>query len=92
MSVQKRTAPLDWDDLRVFVTLARAGSLSATARALRISHATVGRRIAALEASVGGVLFDRRADGYTLTAEGQAVLDLATGMDEAACHPAPGRA
>ena len=84
MPVQKRTSPLDWEDLRVFVALARAGSLSAAARDLRVSHATVGRRVADLEAVVGAVLFDRRAAGYALTAEGQAVLDLAAGMDERA--------
>lgn len=75
---------MDWDDLRVFLALARAGSLSGAARALRVSHATVGRRVADLEAAVGAPLFDRRADGYALTAEGQAVLDLAAGMDERA--------
>ena len=84
MPVQKRSPALDWEDLRVFVALARAGSLSAAARDLRISHATVGRRVAALESAVGSPLFDRRADGYALTAEGHAVLDLAAGMDERA--------
>ncbi|WP_431862310.1 LysR family transcriptional regulator [Azospirillum sp.] len=84
MAVQKRTSGLDWEDLRVFVALARTGSLSAAARSLRVSHATVGRRVADLEAAVGAVLVDRRADGYALTAEGQAVLDLAAGMDERA--------
>ncbi|MCY1075887.1 LysR family transcriptional regulator [Archangium lansingense] len=75
---------MDWEDLRIFVALARAGSLSAAARALRVSHATVGRRIAALEETLGQALFDRRADGYALTAEGAAVLELAQGMDERA--------
>ncbi|WP_257458028.1 LysR family transcriptional regulator [Archangium lipolyticum] len=85
MAVQNRsTGPLDWEDLRVFVALARAGSLSAAARALKVSHATVGRRIAALEKTLGLALFDRRADGYALTAEGAAVLELAAGMDERA--------
>lgn len=84
MAVQKRAGPLDWEDLRVFVALARAGSLSAAARALKVSHATVGRRIAALEATLGRVLFDRRADGYALTSDGAAVLELAAGMDERA--------
>ncbi|OJT24222.1 LysR family transcriptional regulator [Archangium sp. Cb G35] len=84
MAVQKRSGPLDWEDLRVFVALARAGSLSAAARALKVSHATVGRRIAALEDTLGRTLFDRRADGYTLTADGAAVLELAAGMDERA--------
>jgi len=88
MAVQNRsgppTGPLDWEDLRVFVALARAGSLSAAARALKVSHATVGRRVAALEDALGRALFDRRADGYALTAEGAAVLELAAGMDERA--------
>jgi DNA-binding transcriptional LysR family regulator len=84
MAVQKRSGPLDWDDLRVFVALARAGSLSATARELRVSHATVGRRIAALEEALGRTLFDRRADGYVLTAEGAGVLELAAEMEERA--------
>ncbi|CAM3804062.1 LysR family transcriptional regulator [Corallococcus sp. ZKHCc1 1396] len=84
MVVQKRSAPLDWEDLRFFVALARAGSLSAAARQLKVSHATVGRRVAALEDTLGRALFDRRVDGYALTAEGAAVLELATGMDERA--------
>jgi DNA-binding transcriptional LysR family regulator len=66
------------------VALARAGSLSATARELRVSHATVGRRIAALEEALGRTLFDRRADGYVLTAEGAGVLELAAEMEERA--------
>ena len=84
MGVQKRSAPLGWDDLRVFVALARAGSLSAAARELRVSHATVGRRIAALEGVLGRTLFERRADGYLLTAEGAGVLELAADMEERA--------
>jgi DNA-binding transcriptional LysR family regulator len=84
MPVKKRTVALDWEDLRYFVALARRGTLSATARDLRVNHATVARRVASLEAAVGHPLFDRRADGYALTAEGKAVLDEARAMDEAA--------
>ena len=84
MAVQKRSGPLDWDDLRVFVVLARAGSLSAAARELKVSHATVGRRMAALEEALGRTLFDRRADGYVLTAEGAGRLELAADMEERA--------
>ncbi|RKH67578.1 LysR family transcriptional regulator [Corallococcus aberystwythensis] len=84
MGVQKRSGPLDWDDLRGFGALARAGSLSAAARELKVSHATVGRRIAALEEVLGRGLFDRRADGYVLTAEGAGVLELAADMEERA--------
>src|SRR5437660_11818419 len=84
MSDKKRTDDLDWEDLRYFVALARHGTLSATARELRVNHATVARRVASLEAAVGRPLFDRRADGYALTADGKAVLDEARMMDEAA--------
>ena len=84
MSDQKRTAKLNWEDLRFFTALARHGSLSATARALRVNHATVSRRIAGLEATLGTSLFDRRADGYALTTEGQAILDESKSMEEAA--------
>lgn len=82
MSVQKRTASLDWDDLRVFLELARCGSLSAAARALRLSHATVGRRLASLEEALGQSLVERRPEGHVLTPEGEAVRALAEAMDE----------
>jgi DNA-binding transcriptional LysR family regulator len=81
---KKRTAGLDWEDVRYFVALARHTTLSATARALRVNHATVARRITNLELLLGRALFDRRAKGYTLTAEGRAVFDEASAMDEAA--------
>jgi DNA-binding transcriptional LysR family regulator len=84
MPDKKRTANLDWEDVRYFVALARDGTLSATARRLRVNHATVARRISSLEARLGRPLFDRRANGYALTAEGKAVLDEARSMDEAA--------
>ena len=58
--------------------------MSATARELRVNHATVARRVASLEDLLGSVLFERRASGYLLTAEGKAILDEAQTMDEAA--------
>ena len=84
MPDRKRTGPLDWEDVRYFVALARHGTLSATARALRVNHATVARRIASLEMLIGRALFERRAKGYVLTPEGKAVLKEANAMDEAA--------
>jgi DNA-binding transcriptional LysR family regulator len=82
--VDKKRTALDWEDVRYFVALARYGTLSATARGLRVNHATVARRVTSLETLLGRPLFDRRADGYALTAEGKAVLDEARSMDEAA--------
>jgi DNA-binding transcriptional LysR family regulator len=84
MPDKKRTGRLDWEDLRYFIALARHGTLSATARALRVNHATVARRLTSLEILLGRALFERRPDGYALTAEGKAVLDEASAMDEAA--------
>lgn len=84
MADRKRTADLNWEDLRVFTALARHGTLSATARALRVNHATVSRRVAGLETVLRTSLFDRRADGYALTAEGRAILEEAAPMEEAA--------
>jgi DNA-binding transcriptional LysR family regulator len=84
MPDQKRTAGFDWEDVRYFVALSRHGSLSAAARALRVNHATVARRVANLETRLGHPLFERRPNGYALTAQGRAVLDEASVMDEAA--------
>jgi hypothetical protein len=53
MPDKKRTGRLDWEDVRYFVALARNGTLSATARGLRVNHATVARRIASLETLLG---------------------------------------
>jgi DNA-binding transcriptional LysR family regulator len=75
---------MDWEDIRVFVALARHGSLSAAARALSINHATVARRIRAFEISLGDKLVDRRPDGYVLTAAGTRALAAASDMEAAA--------
>jgi DNA-binding transcriptional LysR family regulator len=84
MADRKRTDMLDWEDVRYFIALTRHGTLAATARALRVNHATVSRRLASLETTLGRSLFDRRADGYALAAAGRAVLDETSVMDEAA--------
>lgn len=84
MSDQKRTDPVDWDDLRYFALLARLGSLSAVARALGVNHATVARRLARLEARFGRALFDRRPGGYLPTAAAAALLEDVGAMDQAA--------
>lgn len=65
---------MDWNDLRYFLAVARAGTLAAAARDLGVEHTTVGRRIGALEASLGTRVFVRGKDGFALTAAGQAML------------------
>lgn len=83
MADQIRTRT-DWEDIRVFVALARHGSLSAAARALSVNHATVARRVASLEQTLGNRLVERRPDGYVLTLAGQRALNAATDMEIAA--------
>ena len=73
-----------WDDLRIFLAVARAGRVAAAARSLDVEHSTVARRIAALEADVGAALFFRTAGGYQLTSEGRAALAGAEAMERAA--------
>src|SRR4051794_29968453 len=75
---------LDWEDVRFFTALARLGSLSATARALGVNHATVARRIAGLEVALGAKLFERRPGGYELTGQGRSALEAASAMEGAA--------
>ncbi|MEQ8442717.1 MAG: LysR family transcriptional regulator [Alphaproteobacteria bacterium] len=73
-----------WDDLRVFLTLAREGSLTASARELDVSHPTVSRRIRALEDAFSTRLFDRLPDRFVLTAAGEELLADALEMERAA--------
>jgi DNA-binding transcriptional LysR family regulator len=79
-----RTGRIDWDDVRFFAALARYGSLSAAARALTVNHATVARRLAALEQALGTKLFKRRPTGYELTTAGRSALEAAGAMESAA--------
>ena len=83
MTDQKRTS-FDWEDLRVFLALARHGSLSAAARTLGVNHATVARRIRAFEQDVGERLVERRPDGYTLTPAGMHAMTVISDMEAAA--------
>jgi DNA-binding transcriptional LysR family regulator len=64
---------MQWDDLKFFLAVARLGSLADAARRLQTSPATVGRRVAALEAKLGARLFNRNQSGYCLTESGEAI-------------------
>ena len=75
---------MNWDDLKVFLALSRGGTLSETARRLKVSQPTVGRRIERLERDMEAKLFDRLADGYALTAAGERLLPMAEEMAVAA--------
>jgi len=64
----------DWDDLRVFLAVARAESLSGAGRVLKLDAATVHRRIARLELQVQAPLFAKGPQGYALTDDGLRLL------------------
>ncbi len=74
---------MDWDDLRVFLAVARAESLSGAGKSLRIDPATVGRRIARLEITLAARLFTKTPQGYTLTADGQRLMGPALAAEAA---------
>lgn len=74
----------EWTDLRFFLELARAGTLSGASRRLEVEHTTVARRIDRLEAQLATTLFDRSREGYELTEMGLALLPHAEAMEGAA--------
>jgi len=73
-----------WDDLRVFLTVAREGSLSGAGAVLQCDPATAGRRIARLEAAIGAALFVKSPQGYMLTDAGERMLPHAAEAEAAA--------
>lgn len=84
---------MNWDDLRLFLAVARQGGLAAAADTTGKSPPTLGRRMLALEAAVGVELFRRLARGYELTEQGQDLLNKVTEL-EAQIDPlanAPGK-
>jgi DNA-binding transcriptional LysR family regulator len=75
---------MDWDDLRTFLAIARAGRLSIAARQLGVEHTTIARRLAALERDLAVPLFYRTAAGYRLTPHGEAALGGVQAMERSA--------
>ncbi len=74
---------LDWDDMRIFLATARGESLSAAGRTLRLDPATVGRRVARLEAGMGAPLFAKSPQGYALTGAGERLMRHAEAAEQA---------
>jgi DNA-binding transcriptional LysR family regulator len=80
--MQKGT--MRWDDLRVFLAVARQSRLLNAGRTLGLDPATVGRRVTALEEALGAKLFDRSPQGYALTEAGRSLLTHAQAMESQA--------
>ncbi len=75
---------MDWDNARIFLAISRKGTLRAAAAMLDIDQATVGRRLNALEKSLGARLFLRTPSGYMATPAGEQALAAAEKMEQAA--------
>jgi len=72
---------MNWDDLRLFLAVAREGSISGAARSLGVQHSTVSRRMRALEAKLGVRLIERKKSAYELTDAGEHVRQAACRME-----------
>lgn len=73
-----------WDDIRTFLAIARAGTLSGAAARMGLGLATVSRRIERLESAVGQPLFLRQQSGYLLTEDAAALIERAEEIEAAA--------
>lgn len=81
---------MNWDDMRLFLAVARTGSISGGARQLGVQHSTVSRRLRSLEEKLGARLIERKKSGYELTVAGENIKQSALrieremlGVDEA---------
>ncbi len=75
---------LNWDDLRLFLSVARGGGLAKAVPITQVSAPTLGRRMMSLERALGTSLFLRRRDGYDLTSAGRELLELAETLEQGA--------
>ncbi len=82
---------MNWDDLRLFLAVARAGGLAGASGATGVSRPTLGRRMLTLEAALGAELFVREARGYRLTQAGQRLVQRAEAAEEALAPIAAGQ-
>lgn len=72
---------MNWDDVRIFLAVARAGQILGAAKRLELNHATVSRRVVALEEALKAKLFRRLTTGTELTEAGSRFLEVAERME-----------
>ncbi|MEY8198879.1 MAG: LysR family transcriptional regulator [Colwellia sp.] len=77
---------MNWDDIKIFLEVARAERLSTAAKRLTMDASTVSRRLHKLEESIATKLFDRTQDGHVLTPDGEMLLTSACKMEQDAQH------
>lgn len=76
----------NWDDFKIFLSVANTGSYSASAKELAVNHSTISRRIQNLETQHGVKLFERTNNGYQLTEAGDSIFDIVQKAAEATTH------
>lgn len=75
---------INWDDIRLFVAVARAGGLAGATKTTNLSPPTLGRRLLALEQNLGVTLFIRHRSGYDLTPAGHELLARSATLEQGA--------
>lgn len=73
---------MDWEDLKTFAEVARAGSVRRAAASLGVHHSTVSRRVERLESDMATRLLNRRPEGYELTEAGEELLGVTRGFSD----------
>src|SRR3954471_11193486 len=86
---RSRALEMNRDDVRYFLAVRAARSIKGAARALKVDHTTVSRRLAALEIALGASLFERTPDGLVETDAGRAVAPIAERMEVVAAEQPP---
>jgi len=76
--------PIDWDNVRYFLEVVRAGSVRQASLKLGVNQTTVSRRISSLEDQLGNKLFDRSVNGWMITPVGEKLIEPAEQMAEEA--------
>jgi DNA-binding transcriptional LysR family regulator len=79
----RECAAVDWDDLKYLLALKRAGTLTGAARALKVDHSTVSRRLVALEDAIGSQLLRRTPEGLSFTEAGNSAALTAEAIEAA---------
>lgn len=82
--VRFKNEKLRWDDLRLFLAVARSGGLAPATSSTDVSPATLGRRMLSLEGCLGATLFERHPEGYALTPEGEELIRYAETLEQGA--------
>ncbi len=72
---------MDWNSLKVFLAIARSGSLSGAANDLDVNHSTIFRRLNTFEEEIGGRLFERINNRYEFTTLGHELFDHAQNIE-----------